>query len=318
MSAASSRSRPAPGHAALELAAIPVVVLLGLGLAWLIGPAYFRDPDYWRTFLAGRLIIFTFAAVILQAILHARRGGPVYVRRIPGLTAVDETVGRATEMGRPITFSLGLSQQLDIIQLQSLAICLHVVRLAIRFGTRVIVTMRLPTVFAIASEAIQEAYAAAGRPESFNPDDVRFLSDRQFAYASAMMGTIIRERAASNYMFGEFYAESLILAEAGQQVGAIQVAGTPTITQIPFFVATCDYTIIGDEYYAATAYLTHEPVLSGSLAGQDRSKMLILGSVVLGILLATAAAAPTLFGLEPPAALDALAKAAAGLLTGAK
>jgi hypothetical protein len=102
-----------------------------------------------------------------------------------------------------------------------------------------------------------------------------------------MMGTIIRERAASNYMFGQFYAESLILAEAGNQVGAIQVAGTPAITQIPFFVATCDYTIIGDEYYAATAYLTRDPVLSGSLLGQDRGKMLILGTALLGILVAS-------------------------------
>jgi hypothetical protein len=258
------------------------------GLAWWLGPHYYREAkDFWNTYVFGRAYVYLLSLVILYYILRARGGAPSYVRRIPGLTAVDETVGRATEMGRPITFSLGLSETLDIIQLQALAIALHVVRLAIQFGTRVIVTMRLPTVFAIASEAIQEAYAAAGRPESFNPDDVRFLSDRQFSYASAMMGTIIRERAASNYMFGQFYAESLILAEAGNQVGAIQVAGTPAITQIPFFVATCDYTIIGDEYYAATAYLTRDPVLSGSLLGQDRGKMLILGTALLGVLAAT-------------------------------
>jgi hypothetical protein len=116
---------------------------------------------------------------------------------------------------------------------------------------------------------------------------VRFLSDRQFAYASAMVGIINRERAASNFMFGIFAAESLILAEAGNQVGAIQVAGTPSTTQIPFFVAACDYTIIGDEYYAATAYLTREPVLLGSLVGQDYSKMILLGLVVTLLLFAT-------------------------------
>jgi hypothetical protein len=256
--------------------------------------------------------VLAFAVLILSSILNARAGGPVYVRRIPGLTAIDETVGRATEMGRPITFSLGLSQQLDIIALQSLAICLHVIRLAIQFGTRVIVTMRNATVYAVADEAISEAYTAAGRPESFNRGDVRFLSDRQFAYASAAMGTIIRERAASNYMFGEFFAEALILAEAGNQVGAIQVAGTPSTTQIPFFIASCDYTIIGEEYYAATAYLTRDPILCGSLQGQDRSKFLILGLVVVGVV----AASLTAFFGGP----DALAwsKAFAALFTGAK
>src|SRR5438552_12421420 len=88
-------------------------------------------------------------------------------------------------------------------------------------------------------------------------------------------------------MFGIFYAESLILAEAGNQVGAIQVAGTQTTTQIPFFVASCDYTIIGDEYYAGTAYLTREPVLLGSVVGQDRAKMLLIGMIGLGIVLAS-------------------------------
>jgi hypothetical protein len=126
-----------------------------------------------------------------------------------------------------------------------------------------------------------------GRPESYKPEDVRFLSDQQFAYASSMVGLIQRERVASNFMFGKFFAESLILAEAGNQVGAIQVAGTPQTTQIPFFVACCDYTMIGDEYYAASAYLTREPVLLGSLVGQDYGKMILLALIVLGAAVAS-------------------------------
>jgi len=262
------------------------LVAIGLGCAFAFGPPHFQDPEYWKVFLFGRLMVLMYGLVILAAIMHARGGGSLYIRRIPGLTAIDETVGRATEMGRPITYSMGLGG-MDIITLQSLAIALHVVRLSIRFGTRVIITMRHPTIYAVADEAVAETYAAAGRPESFNRDDVRFLSDRQFAYASAMTGLIIREKAASNYMFGQFFAESLILAEAGNQIGAIQVAGTPTITQVPFFIAACDYTIIGDEYYAATAYLTREPVLTGSVVGQDRGKMIFLSVIVLGILAMT-------------------------------
>ena len=144
--------------------------------------------------------------------------------------------------------------------------------------------MRDPIIYAVADEAMREAYAAEGRPEAYNLDDVRFLSDRQFAYASAMAGIILREKAGSNFMFGRFFAESLILAEAGQSVGAIQVAGTPSTTQIPFFIASCDYTIIGDEFYAGSAYLTREPVLLGSLIGQDYGKILLLAVILLGIL----------------------------------
>ncbi len=257
-----------------------------LGFAYLRGPAYFQDLNYLKTYVFGRGVVLLLGTMILAAILHARSGGPTFIRRIPGLTAIDETVGRATEMGRPITFSLGIGQ-LDVLTLQALAVALHVVRLAIRFGTRVILMMRNPTLYAVADEAVNEAYTAAGRPESFNREDVRFLSNQQFAYASAMVGIISRERSASNYMFGQFAAEALIVAEAANQVGAVQVAGTPTTTQIPFFIAACDYTIIGDEYYAATAYLTREPVLSGSLVGQDRAKMLFLATAILGVIAVT-------------------------------
>lgn len=232
--------------------------------------------------LAVTLLLLLLTALILGFIATARRR-TLFIRRIPGLSAVEEAVGRSVEMGRPITFSLGLGG-LDVITLQALAIAIHVIRLAIRYGTRVIVTMTDPTVYAVTDEAVREAYTAEGRPEAYNIDDVRFLSTEQFAYASAMVGLINRERVASNFMFGQFYAESLILAEAGYGVGAIQVAGTPSTTQIPFFIAACDYTIIGDEFYAGSAYLTREPVLLGSLIGQDYSKILLLTIIVLGIL----------------------------------
>jgi hypothetical protein len=285
-----------------------VVLLLLLGLGAAASPGRFASGEYWRTYLVGRILVYLFGLLILTAIMRARGGAAPFIRRIPGLTAIDETVGRSTEMARPITFSLGLGG-LDIVTLQALAIAMHVIRLAIRFGTRVILTMADPTLYAVADEAVNEAYTVAGRPESFNRGDVRFLSDRQFAYASSMVGLIHREQVASNYMFGTFYAESLILAEAGNQVGAIQVAGTPSITQLPFFIATCDYTIIGDEYYAATAYLTREPVLSGSLVGQDRAKLVLLAIVCLSV------AAVTVFSLTGAAGWT---EQLTGLFTNAK
>jgi hypothetical protein len=139
----------------------------------------------------------------------------------------------------------------------------------------------------VAEEVIREAYAAEGRPELFNPDDIRFLSDRQFAYASGVVGIMNREKVAANFFFGYFYAESLILGEAGTQIGAIQVAGTPATTQLPFFIVSCDYTILAEEFYAATAYLSREPILLGSLVGQDWSKVALAVFIVVGVLLST-------------------------------
>ena len=70
---------------------------------------------------------------------------------------------------------------------------------------------------------------------------------------------MLRDRPAAHIFMGSFYAESLLLAETGFSTGAIQVAGTANVHQLPFFVVACDYTLIGEELYAASAYLSGEP-----------------------------------------------------------
>jgi len=232
------------------------------------------------------ILMIVLSAIILTTILRARGGKKLYIRRIPGLGAIDESVGRATEMGRPILFSVGLGG-IDVDTLQGLGVMSHVARLAARYGNRLIVPVADPMVLAVAEEITREAWMAEGKPEAHRPEDVRYLSGEQFAFAAGMMGLMMREEVATTFLFGYFYAESLLLAEAGQESGAIQVAGTSATTQIPFFIVSCDYTIIGDEYYAASAYLTQEPTLLGSLVGQDIGKAIIIAMIVVGVLLAS-------------------------------
>ena len=242
-------------------------------------------------------LLLSLSAILLGCIFTARGGRDLFIRRIPGLAAIDEAVGRATEMGRPILFSPGLFG-LNVVTLQALTIAGHVMRLAARYNTRVIMPVCDAQVYPVAEEIAREAYNAEGRPELFRPDDIRFLSDRQFAYASGCIGIMNREKVSGNFFFGGFYAESLILAESGREIGAIQIAGTPSTTQLPFLIASCDYTIIGEEYYAVTAYLTREPILLGSLVGQDWSKIALLALILIGILLASVGLYPLVHAIQ--------------------
>ncbi len=237
----------------------------------------FANP-FWWAFLP--LISF----VIIYSIISSIRGRLPYLRKISGLDAIDEAIGRATEMGRPILFSGGLSG-ISIVSLQALAVAAKVAKAAVKYGTRLIIPVCDQTMLPVTEEVIREVYIAEGKPEAFRMEDVRFLSDRQFAYAAGVTGIIHRDKVGANFMFGDFFAEALILAENGNAVGAIQVAGTPEINQTPFFVVTCDYTLIGDEFYAATAYLSRDPIQMGSLVGQDLSKIIIIALIFAGMIL---------------------------------
>jgi hypothetical protein len=101
------------------------------------------------------------------------------------------------------------------------------------------------------------------------------------------MGLMHREKAGAAFMFGVFAAEALVLAEAGQQVGARQVAASVSPEQVAFFICTCDYTLIGEELFGASAYMSREPVQVATLAAQDRFKLFFIVLIVIGVVFAT-------------------------------
>jgi len=235
---------------------------------------------------AAYVVLPLLSAIIVALIFRARAGAFIFIRKIPGIEAMEEAVGRATEMGRPILFSVGLGG-IDIITLQAIEVVGHVGRAAARFRNRVIVPLVDPLAIPVVEEVLREAYSSQGAQEAFRSEDVRFLSGEQFAYAAGVVGIMNREQVATSFYFGSFAAEALILAETGQSVGAVQIAGTPSALQVPFFITTCDYTIIGEEYYATTAYLGRDATLMGSVVGQDFGKILLFAVMLLGVLAAS-------------------------------
>ncbi len=232
------------------------------------------------------LLLLLMIGPVVFYIKRAQRGGELYVRRLPGVDAVDEACGRAAELGRPISFTTGITA-VGTVLYACLGVLSHVAKKAARYRSRLLVPQNDPSVMAITDEVVREAYRAEGRLAQFDPKNIVFLSEEQFAYAAGYMGLMQREKVATTFIFGAFAAESLILAEAGQQVGAMQVAACVSPEQVAFFICTCDYTLIGEELYGASAYLTREPVQMGSLYGQDRAKLLFFIMIIVGVIIST-------------------------------
>ena len=216
-----------------------------------------------------------FGGLILYFIARAHRGKALFIRKIAGLQAIDDAVGRATEMGKPILYSLGLGYIEDIATIASLNILGEVAKKTAQYDTKLIVPNADPIVYTVAREIVKESYTNMGRPDAYDPESVFFLAREQMAYAAGIDGIMMRERPATNFLVGYFAAESLILAETGAATGAIQIAGTDALSQLPFFVTACDYTLIGEELYAASAYISKRPLLLGAIKGEDYSKAVI-------------------------------------------
>lgn len=234
----------------------------------------------------GILMLAT-GGTILVCIALARAGVPMKLRRIAGLSAIDEAVGRATEMGKKCLFVPGVVDIDEIATIAGLTVLGRVARTAAEYDCPIEVPTSRSLAMTAAQETVQQAYVAAGRPDAFRADQVYYLTDEQFGFAAAVTGTMIRDKPAACFYFGQFYAESLFLAETGNVIGAIQIAGTNETSQLPFFVAACDYTLIGEEFFAASAYLSGEPQQLGTVKGQDIGKLAGAAVIVAGCGLAT-------------------------------
>lgn len=264
-----------------------------MGIAGAAGPALLSEAvgshDNWfrgeRT--NSMIASVLFIAIILVSISFAKSGKNIFIRRIAGLNAVDEAIGRATEVGKKVMYIPGIQSMDDIQTVASLAILSHVARATARYGADLEVPNKDPLTFVSAREVVRAAYMTEGRPDLFREEMVNYVTYDQFAFTATVSAKMIRERPAAIFLIGYFFAESLILAETGQSTGAIQIAGQADPAQLPFFVATCDYTLIGEELYAAGAYLTREPVLLGSMRGQDIAKAILLALGIIGIALAS-------------------------------
>ena len=240
------------------------------------GP-YVSFPQWINTDKLPTFIFSLVAMIIILIFIRvAKSGRKLYVRPLPGVQAIEDAVGRATEMGKPMIYSPGISVISDIATLASISILSRVAEVVAEFGSRLIVPNYDPIVYSVTDEVVKGAYLKVGRPDAYKADDVYFLTQRQFAYASGISGLMAREKPAANFFLGYFMAESLILAEAGSMTGAIQIAGTDSISQIPFFIVACDYTLIGEELYAAATLMGEDTRLLGGLKGQDYVKLVAM------------------------------------------
>lgn len=249
-----------------------------------------RSPE--REYVHIDLVwLFLIALIISSSVIYfiwkARAGKKLFVRKIAGLDAVDEAIGRATEMGRPILFIPGILDMDDVQTIAGLTILGRVAKQIADYDTRIRMPVSRSLVMTAARETIKAAYQISGRPDAYSDDMVNYVTDEQFGYVAAVDGIMVREKPATIFLLGAFFAESLILAETGNSIGAIQIAGTARPAQLPFFIAACDFTLIGEELFAASAYLSGEPKQLGSLKGQDVGKGLAMAAILLGVLSVT-------------------------------
>ena len=244
--------------------------------------------------IAGRALGLVLLVIIVGAILwfmqRSLTGNIPYLRRLPAVEVIDEILGRCVEMGCPAWYLMGsvgmttpsvLAPTVATFQILS-----YTAREAARLGAKFFVPANQGLAYTIAHDIVEEAYRAEDKLEEFDPlATVLYLpagADRMY-----ILNHMWEEQIAGAFFLGSWYHEAVIYTENAARVGALSLGGTDTTHNIPFMVAICDYSIIGEELYALGAYVSKDPTQSSSLAGQDIGKYIALILIALGVILVT-------------------------------
>lgn len=240
-------------------------------------------------FEEGRILQMLIMLVLIIALYYyigeVKKGREVSMRAIPGFDAIPEAVGRAAELGRPVHYTPGYTlgglynPMMGPGVMAGLVILGEVASYTARLGVPIYVTLAQPEAVPIVEEVLKIAYRAENR--EVPPNATRFISTEQYAYAAGVLSSFLEERPGASILMGFFWSEAMQFAEGGSYIGAMQIGGTSSPSQIPFFIASCDYTLIGEELFAAKGYIDKEPASLGSLLGLDLIRAVLIALTIL-------------------------------------
>ncbi|MCR6624036.1 MAG: hypothetical protein NDF58_05675 [archaeon YNP-LCB-024-027] len=228
------------------------------------------------------LLVIAIALYIFFIKYTVKRGVLPKIRRIPGLDAIDEAIGRAVETGRPIFYSTGVGGLSGDVMPQTLAglsLLNYVARKAAEYKASLTYLAAVPAIVPIAEDIFKSAFR-----ENYRPEQILYIPT-QTALMATVMGIYEREKPAANFLLGALYWETIILAEAGARAGAIQVGGTGRLYQVPYVVSLCDYGLIAEELLVAGAYVSKELSQLGSVIASDIIRAIVIGLSIMAFIL---------------------------------
>jgi hypothetical protein len=245
-----------------------------------------HDPVVWAI---AFLLIFVGLLYFFTGRIAA--GYKPALRRIDAFEALKGFTGRAIEAGRTLHLSLGIgsiANETTADSLAGLAVLNYLAEQGAITGVPPTVSMADPTVMLFAQNALRAAHAddPAGAEEAYR--QIRWLAPQPAAYAAGVMSLIDIEDTEANVLVGNFGDEYLLMGEAAARRGlAGHIGGASNPNTLPFIYASAEETLLGEEIYAAGAYLQQRPSQLGSLLTQDTARWLVALFILLGILFAS-------------------------------
>ena len=224
-------------------------------------------PD--PSLIAGLLIIVMVGALVVGRAWASRR--PV-LRTLAGFRVLPGQQSRAIESGQSFHIALGtggVGSGNTATTLAGLTVLENLADEAAATDTPPTVTVADPTALVMAQDTLRRAYIRHSNPAGYAPRSVRYVAASPFPYAAGVMDILATEETSASVMAGVFGPEAAFIAEEGSKQGFLQVAGAADPTPLGVLYPSVNHLLIGEEMFAAGAYIGEQPSHIASLLAQD-------------------------------------------------
>ncbi len=241
------------------------------------------------------VIALSIAIPIGLTLLHHARvtsgKKPIERRPLPGLQAVRRAIAFGAETGRAIHLSPGSGaiggRASTAETIAGLLVAERVAVEAVLAGAPLLASSGDAVTHLALRGTLRQAYQSAGLGQDYDPANVQLLAHQDpMAYASGVTTLYGRQRLEASQLLGSFGPEFLLAGEVGAQRGVAQLAGTTSLSAQPLVYLTSEGVLIGEEIYAAEAYLAQTTVPSARLLTQDALRTVVIAVIVILLVLA--------------------------------
>lgn len=247
-----------------------------------------------KMIVSGKVMDLVFLVLLCVATyILMRMDWTPTIRKIAAFDAIEEAIGRAVELGRPVHLTPGTGSLTNIESgpglLAGLAVVEFAAKKCIELEQPFMISIGSSDAIALTEQLIKQAYQVVGKGDEFNPDVIRYYPGRDtignsLAFTNSVQGILSRHKPATNIMVGPFYGEQIALGEVAARGGAIQICGTQSLTQTSVMAAISDYILIGEDIFAAGAYVSQDPVQIKALVGGDIGKLIAIVLIIIGVI----------------------------------
>ncbi|MBE0669997.1 MAG: hypothetical protein IH588_05355 [Anaerolineales bacterium] len=231
------------------------------------------------------LLIIIFAAFLLLMITLWKRNSPARLRDIPALTRLYRMLGLSVEDGTRLHISLGHGSLLDArggSALAGLATLRIIAEKTSVSDMPSIASSGDPVLGLLTQDTLQAGYHAAGVDELYSPTTGRVTGLTPFGFAAGAMNISRNEKVSTTIMLGHFGPEVALIADTSDRESVTMIGASDDLSGQAVLFANTEDALIGEELFAAGAYLGAGASHAASLTVQDILRWLVIAALLGG------------------------------------